>query len=173
MYPFGMKTTLALISLAALAGATGVAMAGNCPRGQIYRVSKHVCVDHDEAVKLGIAHGLARDAAKPEADKPEAAPQADTAPAAAEPAVEPAPAPEAVATPPVEPEPEARPVRVKSVRTVKIPPKSAPDTAAPASPPATEAPKAAAPAPVEAEAAPAKNPFGALDPSGVPMSQAR
>ncbi|MCW2273807.1 hypothetical protein GJ654_08550 [Rhodoblastus acidophilus] len=156
-----MNRTLAL-SLLALALATGAAQAG-CPRGQIYRVSKHACIDHDEAVKLGIVHGPAHNAdkAKPEAEAAqEPAPQ-DSASPASPPAA--APEPPAVAEQPAAvPEPEATPsaAQVKTVRTVKI---TAPKPAAPAP---------GDPAAVKTEAS-AASPFGALDPGGVPMSQPR
>ena len=162
-----MNRTLAL-TLLALAGATGAAQAGNCPRGQIYRVSKHVCVDRDEAVKLGIVRGPAIDAdkAKPAeaAQEPErrqprqpvarqetAAPEP---PALAEPAAEPA---DAEATPKA-----AR--QVKTVRTVRITRPGAP---------VPPTPQASPPVKAEASAASPSSPFGALEPGGVPMSQPR
>jgi len=166
-----------VLSLIALVGASNAAQSANCPRGQIYRVSKHVCVDRDDAVKLGIAHGTARNAAKPEA-----APPAEAAPQVAD---EPAPAPEAA--PPQEiAAPSPAPVKVKTVRTIKLTPKPGPEPASPATvEPAPPQPAArtatglrpsgtAATAPVEAKAESAKtSPFGVLDPGGVPMSQAR
>lgn len=160
-----MNRTLAL-SLLALALATGAAQAG-CPRGQIYRVSKHACIDHDEAVKLGIIHGPAHNTAKPEAEAAQepAAPTPALQEAVPQQAASPATAPEApvIAQPATAPEPEAASSapQVKTVRTVKI------------APPKPAAPAPAEPLPLKTEAAAAPNPFGALDPGGVPMSQPR
>ena len=160
-----MNRTLAF-TLLALAGATGAAQAGNCPRGQIYRVSKHVCVDRDEAVKLGIVQGPAVNADKakpaeaaqePDPASPQPAARQETAapepPALAEPAVEPA---DAEATP--------KAPQVKTVRTVRITRPGAPGPADPQASPAVKA---------DASAASPSSPFGALEPGGVPMSQPR
>jgi hypothetical protein len=155
-----MMKTLALISFAALAGATSAAQAANCPRGQIYRVSKHVCVDRNDAAKLGIVNGAARDVEKA-APAPDAAPDADVAPAPA-PAVRASPARAGKIAHPKRPAPE----------TPVAPDASAPGLAAPEL--ATHGPAAQIPpagAPVKAEApqpAAAQNPFGVLDPNNVP-----
>jgi hypothetical protein len=161
-----MKKTVVL-SLAALACAISSAQAG-CPRGQILRVSKNVCVDRDEAIKLGIMHGVPSGGgkAKPakadtpqEAEKPEAAPSDIAAP---EPLKTVAPAPTPVKTEYVPPAHPAQPAAdmetsrppVSAVRRVGAAPRE--------------------PLPVKAEAPAGKaNPFGALDPGGVPMSQPR
>jgi outer membrane biosynthesis protein TonB len=161
-----MNRTLAL-TLLALAAATGAAHAANCPRGQIYRVSKQVCIDHDEAVKLGIIRGSAprADTAKPEPDAAQE-PAQDATPREMA-----APEPPAVAAPPPEPTaaaaPEAAPeAKVKTVHSIRIIPPRPADAAKPQ--------PAQAYAPANAEAATATpNPFGALDPGGVPMSQPR
>jgi hypothetical protein len=47
--------------------------AKQCPRGQIFRVSKNMCMDRNEAIDLGIVHG-AKSADKP-APKPAEAPE--------------------------------------------------------------------------------------------------
>lgn len=150
-----MNRTLAL-SLLALALATGAAQAG-CPRGQIYRVSKHACIDHDEAVKLGIIHGPAHNADKATVEPAQEPATQDPAPQEAASPAPAAPETPAVAQPATAPEPEATPAaqQVKTVRTVKI-----------------TAPKPAEPDAAKSEAS-ATNPFGALDPGGVPMSQPR
>ena len=161
-----MKKTVVL-SLVALTCAIGQAQAG-CPRGQILRVSKNVCVDRDEAIKLGIARGAPNGAkAKPakaqdtqEAAKPEAAPAAFAPPEPPNKPVAPAPTP---------------------VKTEYVPPthpvQPAMDMETPRPPAATVRRVGAAPReplPVKAEAPASKtNPFGALDPGGVPMSQPR
>ena len=154
-----MKKTLALLSLAALAGLTVAAQA--CPRGQILRVSKNVCVDREEAIKLGILRG---DKAKPaKADAAKAVPEPEAASpeiARPEPQNAVAPAPTPVKTEYVPPAPPAQPAAdlemsrppVAAVRRVGAAPRE--------------------PAPLKAEA-PTASPFGALDPGGVPMSQPR
>ncbi len=91
----------------ALYGAASAAPAAPCPTGQIFRVSKHVCMDRAEAVKLGIVHGAVKP--KPAAEARQPAPQP-----ASQPAPEVATAPPAPpAPPPVEPaEPPASPYGV-------------------------------------------------------------
>jgi hypothetical protein len=166
-----MNKTLALLSVAALAAATGAAQAANCPRGQIYRVSKHACIDRDEAAKLGLVRGTAKDA------KPRPAPQAETAPQEEPPAE-----PGADAAPQAEPAPEVKPVApTKHVHTLRVAPVKPAPAAQDESPAAraSSAPESPAPPAQDAMAdRPATSPnqpspFGVLDPGNVPMSQAR
>src|SRR5450631_2202558 len=98
-----MKRRLLLIAGlsigAASPGLVGRALAGQCPAGQILRVSKNICVDRGEAEKLGIVRSVG---IKASAAPPSEAPAAQDS---AGPAVDGADAPQT-----------AKPVRVAHAR---------------------------------------------------------
>ena len=79
--------------------------AKQCPRGQIFRVSKNMCMDRNEAIDLGIVHG-AKSADKP-APKPAEAPEPSQAAPSAP--VEPESRPAAVVDEPPKAPPPAPP----------------------------------------------------------------
>jgi hypothetical protein len=88
--------------------------AGQCPRGEIFRVSKNACIDKAEAVKLGIVHGSAGapkpDAAqKPEDDGAAATESPAEAAAQQQASVPVAPRPESHASPPATTAPPSSP----------------------------------------------------------------
>ncbi len=80
--------------------------AAQCPTGQIYRVSKKVCMDRAEAVKLGIVHAAGGKTAQP--PKAELAPEAEPA-SEPERAAAPEPRGSALADSAAEPAPAAAP----------------------------------------------------------------
>jgi hypothetical protein len=129
-----------------LFAATG-SWARQCPSGQFYRVSKHVCISKAEAEKLGIYHRPAQ-AKKPETKATEE--QAKPAPQSP-----PKPAKEAV-------KPESAPTTAKPKQSAAAPAKDPPapphaiDLSPAAAPPAHATPAAAATAPA------APSPFGSL-----------
>lgn len=141
-----LKLVLLPLTVLALAGATGAYSATSCPRGQIFQVSKHVCIDRAEAVKLGILRG--------------AAPVAPAAEVGAEPPVDAAPEAAPDPTPPA-PKP-----RVKRVRAVPAKPAAdEPELAASPPPSAPETTQTLKPANAAEKAA---TPFGVLDTGNVP-----
>jgi outer membrane biosynthesis protein TonB len=168
---------LAGVAVGCFALVAPAAQAKTCPSGQILRVSKNICMDKGEAVKLGILRGGVGKAtsaskakkavaAKIETDEDEA-PKAKTKPriesrpdksakAAPEKIVDdPKPA-RAVEPPKINAKPVEAPEPVDKGRNVRVIPLSLP--AAPASP----APAASQLAPLEPPKALTPSPFGSL-----------
>lgn len=183
-----MQLKILIVSTAAAALLVGApAQARTCPSGQIFRVSKGVCMDKGEASKLGIYRGGGKVAAKPA--KASDAPAADGDEAEVKP--KPVAKPKAVARiAPVEPkkkikaapEPEPAPVKpealkaetekaakaIDAARAVEPQKPAAPvrvipmSGAAAAYAPPQPAAAAPAPTPLEAPKALTPSPFGSL-----------
>lgn len=150
---FAAKLVLLPLAALALAGVADARAATSCPRGEIYRASKHICISRDEAVKLGIVHGAGPATPTPEADaKPSAEAMPDSIPD---------PAPEATPAPKPMHKPRVKPARLAPAK----PAANEPELASSPTPPAPDSTATTKPAPSGEKSA---SPFGVLDPANVP-----
>ncbi len=179
-FPIALPRKAPALALALLAAVwlpdAGTAEAADCPSGQIFRVSKQVCIDRAEAVTLGIVKaGPGKRApshaakAAPETDAA-ADPAADAKPEAAKPAIAPrrARAKKPDVPPPAAPDMRDADAEVSAPPPVLAPPPvaAAPTGSAPSRPvivhtvPVTVGPTPPAPA---GATTPSASPFGALN----------